>query len=408
MRRALLFVLLAATSAATAAASQQEPVQPTIVVTGVRIQDYRDRLALCLARNCPTNEDADASLALAEALFLGGEYREGRGVLQASLRRNADNARNFPEPVSDLYRAHARLSRHLGFVDDTRRSSYGTLRALREGLPNEDHRHFTARLELAENLILSGNIDGARRELERLAEVARAAGRADVVILAELRGLWFDYVAARSGEEGNGAAETRARLARLAQNADPAERMRAVGATILLARIHRIEGNPQRSEALLAELGRSNAGGAARRLLYSPPYQLAMQQIEPVNSATSIRELIRFSSGRGQTADNFENAWVDVGFWVLPNGEVSGLEVLRQGANREWAEPLLRSIRGRRYTISAEASYRLERYSYTADYERTLRSHIPQRSRRARVEYLDLTTGEAPPPPPTADNPSDG
>ena len=405
MRHALLFALFAASSAA-ALASHQEPVQPTIVVTGQRLQDYRDRLAQCLARNCPTNEDADATLALAEALMLSGGYREGRDVLQSSLRRNSGNARDFPEPVSDLYRGHARLSRHLGFVDDTRRSSYGTLRALREGLPTEDHRHFTARLELAENLILSGNIDSARRELERLAEVARAAGREDVVILAELRGLWFDYVAARSGEEGNGAAETRARLARLSQNADPAERMRAVGARILLARIHRIEGNPERSEALLAELGRSNAGGAVRRLLHSPPYQLAMQQIDPINSATSVKELIRFSSGRGQTADNFENAWIDVGFWVLPNGEVSGLEVVRQGANRDWADPLLRSIRGRRYTSSAEASYRLERYSYTSDYERTLRSHIPQRSRRARVEYLDLTTSEAPPPPPAS--PSDG
>ena len=409
MRHALPFALFAAASAASAFAAHQEPVEPTIVVTGQRIQDFRDRLVQCLARFCPTNEDADASLALAEALMLSGDYREGRNVVQASLRRNGGNARNFPEPVSDLYRAHSRLSRHLGFVDDTRRSSYGTLRALREGLPNEDHRHFTARLELADNLILSGNIGAARRELERLAEVARAAGRADVVTLAELRGLWFDYIAARNGEGGNPPAETKARLTRLSRLSDPAERMRAVGARILLARIHRIEGDVERSEALLAELGRSDAGGAVRRLLYSPPYQLAMQQIEPISGAASFAELIRYSSGRGQTPDNFENAWIDVGFWVLPNGEVSGLEVLRQGANRDWAEPLLRSIRGRRYTQSAEASYRLERYSYTSDYERTLRSHIPQRSRRARDEYRDLTTGEAPaaPPPPT-DSPSDG
>ena len=405
MLSALLLTMTSATLAYAAAAP--EPPPQRIVVTGQRIQDFRDRLAACLARNCPTNEDADASLALAEALFLAGDYRDGRGILQASLRRNSGNARNFPEPVSDLYRAHARLSRHLGFADDTRRSSYGTLQALREGLPTEDHRHFTARLELAENLISAGNIGGARRELRRLAEIAGAAGRADVVVLAELRGLWFDYIASRAGEEGNGAAETKARLARLSENTDPAERMRAAGARILLARIYRIEGDAARSETLLAGLGRSSAPSSARRVLYSPPYQLATQQIEPINSASTFRELIRFSSGRGQTGDNFENTWIDVGFWVLPNGEVSGLEVLRRGANLDWADPLLRSIRGRRYTQSAEASYRLERYSYTADYERTLRSHIAQRSRRARVEYLDLTVeGAAPGPPPAAETPS--
>ena len=54
-----------------AAAGIQQPApqqSPTITVTGPRIQDYRDRLAACLARRCPTNEDADSTLALAEAL----------------------------------------------------------------------------------------------------------------------------------------------------------------------------------------------------------------------------------------------------------------------------------------------------------------------------------------------------
>ena len=92
---------------APALAQQAAPGQ-NITVTGVRIQDYRDRLAACLARNCPVNEDVDATLALAEALFLNGEYREARERRRASLGRNRDaRPRSFPEPVSDLYRVDA-------------------------------------------------------------------------------------------------------------------------------------------------------------------------------------------------------------------------------------------------------------------------------------------------------------
>jgi len=404
----LLFALLAGAAPALAQAQGQVGDEPTIVVTGQRLQDFRDALRRCLERRCPTNEDADATLALAEALFLNGEYHEARNAVQASLRRNRGQARGFPEPVSDLYRAHARLSRHLGFADDTRRSTYGILSALQEGLPREDHRHFTARFELAEHLIQSGNIVSARRELARLIEAARDAGRDDVVALAELRGLWFDYISGRAGEEGTRSEDARRRLGQLSQSTDPAQRMRAIGATILLARIHRIEGQSARADALLAGLGRSEAARSARRLLFSPPYQLVEHQIEPISGATSLRDLIQFSSGHGQTPDTFEHKWIDVGFWVMPDGSVSGLEILRRGENPDWADPLLASIRGRRYSPAAEPSYRLERYSYTADYERVLRSRIPQRSRRARVEYLDLTTGEAPaaPPPPSSERPS--
>ena len=80
------------------AAAQPAPQQaPTIVVTGQRIQDYRDRLAACLARHCPTDEDADATLALAEALLIEGEYRESRDIVQApSLSRSPTSTAPMP------------------------------------------------------------------------------------------------------------------------------------------------------------------------------------------------------------------------------------------------------------------------------------------------------------------------
>jgi hypothetical protein len=74
MHGLLLSALLqAASTHAPAAVPPQNPDNQTIVVIGNRIQMYRDRLAACLARNCPPDEDIDATTALAEALFLTGQ-----------------------------------------------------------------------------------------------------------------------------------------------------------------------------------------------------------------------------------------------------------------------------------------------------------------------------------------------
>jgi tetratricopeptide (TPR) repeat protein len=395
MRAVLLAFSLLSSSAAFA---QQAPAgEPqSITVTGIRIQDYRDRLAACLARHCPTNEDADATLALAEALFLHGDYAEGRDAVQSSLRRNHDQARAFPEPVSDLYRAHARLSRHLGFDSDARRSAYGILSALREGIPTEDYRHFTARLELSEMLMQAGNANGARRELAELVRVAHAAGREDVATVAELRMLWFQLIAEPQGS-------ARGDLIRMSQLTAPADRMRAAGAKLILARLYRSEGQTARADALLAEVGHSMSGGGRRRLITAPAYALQVQDQNP--DSNSMGETLGVSNVLNRLSDNFEDKWIDVGFWVMPDGHVSGLEVMRQSTRPDWANPLLNSIRGRVYSTGPEATYRLERYTYTAGYERVTGTNIQRRSRAARVEYLDLTAGETPPGPPPAPEP---
>src|SRR5688500_15279827 len=277
MRAAIVACLLLTTVPAAAAAQQgrERYTEPTeaIVVTGIRIQDYRDRLAACLARNCPPNEDIDASLALAEALLLNGDYGDSRAAVQASLRRNRDEAGQYPEPVSDLYRAHSRLSRHMGFDRVALRSTHGILDALQEGLPQEDYRHFTARFELAEVKMAMGRYRAARQELERLAALARRAGREDVAVMAELRTLWFDYLNLPQSE-------TRSRLIEMSRWTDPGRRLHSVGAKVLLARIYRSENNEAAADALLAEIGRGTS--AQRRLLHAPSYTLMRREMEPV------------------------------------------------------------------------------------------------------------------------------
>jgi uncharacterized protein (DUF2267 family) len=372
---------------AGAAGAQAEPRasdQGTIVVTGRRIQDYRARLRACLERNCPPDEDADATLALAEALFLEGGYSEARQAVRGSLDRNRRHVRAYPEPVADLFRAHARLSRHLGIDDDAARSTRAILASLKEGIPQEDHRHFTARLELSELLMAMGHHLAAKRELGRLADLARAAGRNDVAAMAELRTIWFDYVVDQHGS-------AKKRLAAIAAETAPERRMEAIGAKILLSRIHRAEGEEERADALIAEIGRG--ASTRRRLIHSPTYQLAGQEPR-FGAVEELKEAVAYGNTLKRAPLNFKDKWVDVGFWVLPDGKVSGLEIVRKGASTEWVAPLLKAIRGRVYSTAPDSTYRLERYTYTADVETASGTRIRQHSPRARVEYLDLTTVE--------------
>jgi hypothetical protein len=61
--------------------------------------------------------------------------------------------------------------------------------------------------------------------------------------------------------------------------------------------------------------------------------------------------------------------WVDVGYWILPDGRVDEVKVLRGSERRGWAEPLLSHIESRRYapTRGTIGHYKVERYTMTAD-----------------------------------------
>ncbi|HVQ07587.1 MAG TPA: hypothetical protein VMS43_04055 [Allosphingosinicella sp.] len=405
MRHALFLALLTAV-AAPALAQQRDAPAPgqTIVVTGVRIQDLRDRLAACLARGCPPNEDIDATLALAEALFFEGEYHDARTAVRASLSRNRRHVRAFPEPVSDLYRVNARLARNLGLDRDANHSTYEILRALQAGIPVEDHRHFTARLEIVQALVAFGQYPEARRQLREVVERADAAGREDIAAIAELRLIWIAYLQAPH----SGAA-----LRDLVAMSRSADQRRATGARMLLVRIYSERGERRLADAVMAELGR---GSRSRQLLYNPPYELSQREergrsddrrdmavagtvaLEGPNRVNSAHTALVTANLADRMTGNFDDKWIDVSFRISPEGRVEELEVARQSADPAWADPLLVSIRGRRYSAGDTATYRLERYTYTSGFQHnTTGTHIAARSARARVEYFDLSEGIAAP-----------
>jgi hypothetical protein len=264
--------------------------------------------------------------------------------------------------------------------DEAVRSTYSILHTLESGLPREDYRHYTARLEIAEMMMVAGRYTAAKQQLDTLAERARRGNRPDVAALAELRSTWLAYLMAPGSDQ------PRNRLLAMSRETGPESRMRSTGAKILLARIYRDTGDRSRSDALIAEIARNNSG--RRNLIFSPPYELAERETVGEGGTANVNTRI---------SDNFDGQWIDVGFWVQPDGHVQDLEIIRRRGIPSWSDPLLRSIRGRVYSPGPEPTFRLERYTYTAPLERATGTRILQRSPRARLEYYDLSTGEPPP-----------
>jgi tetratricopeptide (TPR) repeat protein len=373
---------------AQAAAPPQTKVQdtPPIVVTGQRLEETEAALRACLARKCPPDEDIAATLAHAENLFVAGDYRKARTTLRRSLGRNRKHADRYPEPVSDLYRSDALVANHLGFDEDYFHSTWGTLTALKEGIPDPDGRHFGARMEIARMTARLRGLESGVRAYENLAKDAAKAGRPDIAVLARLRGLGMAYRQQPTDS-------IRRKIAQIAALTGPENRYAASTAKLYLARLAAESGKIAEAEAMLR--GVAGTGVNAMVMVYAPPYQLNVQEFDN-------GYLNEYLASKGNPANrlsgNFDGMWIDVGFWVQSNGRVSDLQVLRKSGSGSWADPLLKSIRGRLYAPLEQPSYRQERYTYTSRWEDQTGSHLKRRSPRARVEYLDLTMRETAPP----------
>lgn len=362
-----------------------------IVVTGRRLSETENALRDCLARQCSVEEDINASLAHAENLMLSGDYRGSRSILRHSLGRNKDKARLYPEPVSDLHRANALVARHLGFDADYRISTINIYRALKAGIPVDDYRHLQAKMEIAAMTTKVKGLDSGERAYLRVANEAREMGRSDIAVMAEVRAARLIY------RRHPGSAKSR--LRRIIEHEAQKEPSAANFARLVLASALGIEGRRSEADQLLSEI----AWPATKPiLLYSPPLALSEQSPlgvdelpEPSKGGTQ-QMYLGFGSTLLRPSRDFERMWVDVAFLVQPNGTVSDVEIVRSEKDDFWAERLVKSIEGRRYTrFSGSAPYpRLERYTYTAAYEQGTGTHLAVRSPRARIEYLDLTSPE--------------
>ena len=378
--------------AAPAFAQDSEPRGQTIVVTGSRLDQTERALRDCIARRCPPDEDIAATLAHAENQFVAGDYKDARRTLRASMGRNRGAAEQFPVEVSYLYRAGSRVSAHLGEGKEYEQYSWGIKRALKAGLPETDPRLIAADLEVAGMQSALGRPEKSRAIYEEAMADAARLNRPDLAAMAKLRLAWLSEL------EGYRPLARR-QLREVAADRSPAARTARLSALVLLARLDRQEGRSDSSDALIEEL--RSAGFTKPALLFSPEIRMPERYFESnprEEMNDNLKGVIPGETLRMMPTENFDDRWVDIGFWITPEGRVNDLDILRHSGPTYWAKPLLTSIAGRIYSPSADpgGTYRVERYSYTSLWTDRLGTRIRQRGPNARLEYLDLTDQPAP------------
>jgi hypothetical protein len=393
IRSAFILSLTAALLGGTAASSQNRD-SGDIIVTATPLSETARLLADCIARNCPPAEDIAATLRHAENQFVAGDYDESRATMSASLRRNRADAAAVPVELSSLYRAHGRVSAHLGDSRTFQLSTLSMRDTLRRNLATDDFRTLAADIEVADSRRALGYPLEARDIYLRTARRAEAAGAHRVAAFARLRLATQDLPGADDPpyqRTTRSAREAVANLTTITGQADSAGADMALMAEILLARFERDGGDMRRTDALVQRFAAGN--GATRPLLIAGDPIL-------LNNQGRSRELIPDGALRRLQNSDVTDRWIDVGFWVEADGRIGNFEVLRSsGDPQPWANAVQESVESRRYAplqldrqSGAPGFYMVERYTLTAQIRFDCTgTRISCRDTELRVERMDLT-----------------
>jgi hypothetical protein len=375
----LLPLLLQAT--APAAAPPRD-----IVVTANRLEDTARALRECLARGCSPEDDARLTLAHAENQFVAGGYADARTTVQGSLNRIGRLAKQHPVAIGDLWRASARVNQHLGEAQLARVSAVESLQALKAGLPDDDGRVLVQRIEVADVDAKLRRADSALLQYDAVANDARRANLPTVEGFARLRRVVL--LASMSQYDGGYLRDMRAGVRWFEGKPELAAYHRAAQLLTFQAEMKRAQ--PGEIDALIARYGRATE---KPQLLFTP--------------AATMQDSMRATNGGSATnrlaMDNVDDQWVDVSFWITPDGKVQDVDVLRQSPKLagDWVRPITERIAGRRYAPLALAGgepglLRVERYTLTAHWLYDVTgTRIRQREAIPRIEMVDLTNEPA-------------
>lgn len=364
---------------------------PEIVVTGNRLSDTKKALDACVSRNCPPKEDIAATLAHAENLFVAGQYENAQNIAAAGIRRNRGHAAELPREVASLFRAHARLSAHLGEAGLERASTTDMVSSLRAGLDGNNPDVLVGQIELADVFAKQMNYAIAENDYRQIEKAALAIGNRKIegyarfrrgVLLASLAKPDYAYTVRAS-----------AVLRELADSTVPEHAVFADAARNGLARLALRNASPERIEQMLASI-QSGTPTARPTLLYGEPVIL-----NNARTATNSRSEGAMTSRTAlMSADLVEDQWIDVAFYIDANGRPQEIETIRtsNGYSGDWADAVTKSIGTRRYaplTIvdGQPGVFRVERYTKTATLETMTGSRLAARSPVSRIEMTDLS-----------------
>ncbi len=364
---------------------------PDIVVTGERLVEEQ---AKCARGECTPLRDAQATIALAEQQFRNGEYVHAKGLLAAAISRNKDRGAEAPRAVAAIYEAMATVSLHEGDQDDYRRAVAGQVKTLRDNLPADDVAVQASATALGDMWIKLGRYRQAESTFRGIEEQALAEGQAYPAMMAGMKRVWL------AGALGK-VREANMMLDALERRPIAREPGFRTALRVVRLRLAVRAGDDAEITRLAGMIGTDQGGPPV--LIWQPSYP-GSAAVEANNSARTfdLVDAVPINS-----SDLASIQWVDVGFWIRPDGHTEEAEILRGSRSPAWAPAILKQVAGRRYAARAKVgeedasgSYRIERvtpkYQYVVPKGSVIRRRVPA----AGFEILDLTASEAAMPPP--------
>ncbi|MEW9853820.1 hypothetical protein [Novosphingobium sp. M1R2S20] len=372
----IIMLVLAAPVSSEAAAE----LPHDIVVEAQRIDAT---LSGCLTRGCPTAEDIRLSIALAEAHFANGAYRDAHDVLRAAIGRNRLAAKSYPRMVAALYEASGTVSLHRGDMDAHRTAHIGRSRTLREGLPPDDPQVLLLAIEQGDFYAKQGNWREADRRYAAAEHRYVAAQEPRLAALVALRRAYLAFA-----REDLPLSESRLRtVAAMPAANDPAvAQLRAV----LGARIASARGEQGGIDTLLETL-RTDPAEVPVLLHEAPVEPRAERRAADMNQNPSQR-----SATQPESSAVAPIQWADIGYMVAPDGTVSQVDVLRGNRDLRWTALQVKRIASRRYAPLRLAPgqpglYRVERVTWRAQHVVPIGSFIKRAAGVHSVQVLDMT-----------------
>lgn len=355
-----------------------------VVVTARSLAETGRAWRACIARDCPADQEIATALAHAEVQFVAGDYGDARITLNKTIGRVKGQAKAFPVPVGDIWRARGRISAHLGEADQFRLSMIASADALKAGLGRDDGRVIAQRIEAADASARVGRLHEALYAYDDAADQARKLDLPWLEGHALFRKatLWTAVALNAPGREP----DARRAIARLRDAGPRLAAFRQAG-EVLAAYLASRRGDTASLDRLIERM-RGNAG-AKPMLVFAPT-------VDPNSIAA---QPVRIQTGTGAIATSqFDGQWIDIGFWIGKDGKVSSADVLRESEklDRRWIDPVLAAVRGRRYAPSAQADagpglFRVERVTRTSSYFTPTGTRIRTRDGQPRLVFTDLT-----------------
>jgi hypothetical protein len=392
-------ITLAAVSliASPVSAQQSGSTGQSIVVTGQSIEQTQLALQACLDRSCPPAEEIAATLAHAENQFVAGDYKDARTTLIAGTRRNKQHAGQFPVEVAGLFRANSRVAAHLGEGQSARSAAFETLDALRAGLPDKDARVLVARAELADHEARWGRYDFAEKSYRNVARDASRTGHPIVEGFALLR--IANMLTVLSERDPLYVDPARRAHAALASSTKPEHLPFVMASKVNSARLAAKTGDDSAIDRLLADF-RAKAPMVRPVLLHSEPIKFPdLNHGSPVDARSGEEAVAQGNILNRLATRNFDDRWIDLGFWIAPDGRPTDVAVLRSSEKTEndWIDAITKSVHSRRYAPlkvdpNEPGIFRVERYTFTSRWTDMSGSRMRTRERQPRIEVLDLST----------------